>query len=178
MNTFKVPVLGFAAYSGTGKTTLLVKLIPLLKEQGIRIALIKHAHHDFDIDIPGKDSYELRKAGADQVLVASDKRRALIKEMTVEADPQLEDLIYELDLDNIDLVLVEGFRHLALPKIELHRPSLGKELIFPNDINVIAVVSDEVIDTGALPLLDINHPRDIVMFIRELMDSSLLADNK
>ena len=106
MNAFKVPVLGFAAYSGTGKTTLLVKLIPLLKQQGIRTALVKHAHHDFDIDIPGKDSYELRKAGADQVLVASDKRRALITEMTAPAEPRLDELINELELDMIDLVLV------------------------------------------------------------------------
>jgi molybdopterin-guanine dinucleotide biosynthesis protein MobB len=167
---FNVPVLGFAAYSGTGKTTLLVKLIPLLIDQGIRVALIKHAHHDFDIDIPGKDSYRLRKAGADQVLVASDKRRALIKEMVANADPQLDDLINELDLDMVELVLVEGFRHVPFPKIELHRPSSGKELIYPDDSNVIAVASDELIDTAELPLLDINKPGNIVRFIRNWMN--------
>ncbi len=91
---FNVPVLGFATYSGTGKTTLLLKLIPLLKGQGIRVALIKHAHHEFDIHIPGEDSYQLRKAGADQVLVASDKRRALIREKTADTDPQLDELKY------------------------------------------------------------------------------------
>ena len=164
MNAFKVPVLGFAAYSGTGKTTLLVKLIPLLKQQGIRTALVKHAHHDFDIDIPGKDSYELRKAGADQVLVASDKRRALITEMTAPAEPRLDELINELELDMIDLVLVEGFRHVPFPKIELHRPSLNKDLIFPSDSSVIAVVSDDVVDTE-LPRLDINQPEQLVRFI-------------
>ena len=167
MNSFRVPVLGFAAYSGTGKTTLLVRLIPILKEQGIRVALVKHAHHDFDIDTPGKDSYELRKAGADQVLVASNKRRALIKEMSVEAEPRLHDLIKELDLEHVDLVLVEGFRHLSLPKIELHRPSLNKGLICLEDGNVIAVASDEKIDTGDLPLLDINRPEDIQSFIKQ-----------
>lgn len=169
MLKFKVPVLGFAAYSGTGKTTLLVKLIPLLREAGIRVALIKHAHHDFDIDIPGKDSYELRKAGADQVLVASAKRRALIREMNTEADPQLEELVNELDLEQVDLVLVEGFRHVAFPKIELHRPSLNRDLISEHDVGVIAVAADEMIDTG-LPLLDINQPEEIVRFIREWMN--------
>jgi len=168
MLKFKVPVLGFTAYSGTGKTTLLVKLIPLLREAGIRVALIKHAHHDFDIDIPGKDSYELRKAGADQVLVASAKRRALIREMTAEAEPQLEDLVNELDLEQVDLVLVEGFRHVAFPKIELHRPSLNRDLISAHDVSVIAVAADEMIDTG-LPLLDINQPENIVSFIMEWM---------
>jgi molybdopterin-guanine dinucleotide biosynthesis protein MobB len=107
-----VPVMGFAAFSGTGKTTLLAKLIPLLRQKGIRTALIKHAHHDFDIGIPGKDSYELRKAGADQVLVASDRRQALIKEIPRDNGRVLEQLIAELDLNKVDLVLVEGFRHL------------------------------------------------------------------
>jgi molybdopterin-guanine dinucleotide biosynthesis protein MobB len=167
---YKVPVLGFSAFSGTGKTTLLVKLIPLLKKEGIRVALIKHAHHDFDIDIPGKDSYELRKAGADQVLVASSNRRALIKEISVEHDPELDDLINDLDLSNTDLVLVEGFRHVPFPKIELCRPSLKNSLIFPQDVNIIAVASDEYIDTGRLPRLDINRPKEIVGFIKDWMD--------
>jgi molybdopterin-guanine dinucleotide biosynthesis protein MobB len=170
MNSFEVPVLGFAAYSGTGKTTLLVKLIPLLKEQGIRIALVKHAHHDFEIDIPGKDSYELRKAGAAQVLVASDRRRALVREMDKPAEPLLEELLNELDLDEADLVLVEGFRHLAFPKIELHRPALQKDLIFSRDSSVIAVAADAEIDTGALPLLDLNQPEAIVQFINNWMN--------
>jgi molybdopterin-guanine dinucleotide biosynthesis protein MobB len=170
MNLFKVPVLGFAAYSGTGKTTLLVSLIPLLKQQGVRVAMVKHAHHEFDIDIPGKDSYELRKAGADQVLVASDRRRALVSEMATPAEPRLEELVEALDLNEVDLVLVEGFRHLPFPKIELHRPSLQKDLIFPNDANVIAVAADEVIDTHGLLLLDINQPEQLVKFICEWMD--------
>lgn len=162
---FKKPVLGFAAYSGTGKTTLLVSLLPLLKACGLHLALIKHAHHNFDIDYPGKDSYELRKAGSEQVLIASDYRRALITETPQGKEPQLEELIDELNLDKIDLVLVEGFRHLAFPKIELHRPSTGKPLIYPNDNNVIALAADEKIESGELALLDLNQPQLIADFI-------------
>jgi molybdopterin-guanine dinucleotide biosynthesis protein MobB len=165
----KVPVLGFAAYSGTGKTTLLVKLLPLLKQNGLRVALIKHAHHDFDIDIPGKDSYELRKAGADQVLVASAHRIALIRESDTGDDPVLEDLINQLDLEHVDLVLVEGFRHIAFPKIEIHRPRLNKALIFPSDPSVIAIATDETMDTNGLPRLDINRPDDVMRFIIDWM---------
>jgi molybdopterin-guanine dinucleotide biosynthesis protein MobB len=164
---FKKPVLGFAAYSGTGKTTLLVKLLPLVKERGLRVAMIKHAHHDFDIDKPGKDSYELRKAGADQMLIASDMRWALMTETHNDAEPALEDLIAKLDLDECDLVLVEGFRHMPFEKIELHRPALGKDFIFPEDDNVIAVASDERIVTGDLPLLDINSPQEVADFISD-----------
>lgn len=125
---FPKPVLGFAAYSGTGKTTLLVKLLPLMKLQGLRVAMIKHTHHDFDIDTPGKDSYELRKAGADQVMVASDRRMALMTEYENVSEPDLVDLVNKLDLDKADLVMVEGFRHLPFAKIELHRPATGKPL--------------------------------------------------
>ena len=168
---FKVPVLGFAAYSGTGKTTLLVKLLPLMKLQGLRIAMIKHAHHDFDIDKPGKDSFELRKAGADQVLVASDKRYALMTEYQDKAEPELGDLVEKLDLENIDLIMVEGFRHLPFAKIELHRPSTGKQLIFPKDKSVVAVASDEDLETGELPLLNINAPEEVAGFINRWLDN-------
>ena len=161
--SLSVPVLGFAAYSGTGKTTLLVKLLPLLKLQGLRIAMIKHAHHDFDIDKPGKDSFELRKAGAEQMLIASDKRMALMTEC--DGEQSLDSLVNRLDLDGLDLVLVEGFRHVSFPKIELHRPSLKKDLIFPSDDNVIAVASDERIDTGTLPFLSLNSVEEIAGFI-------------
>jgi len=166
MNTqFKKPVLGFSAYSGTGKTALLVKLLPLLKEKGLRVAMIKHAHHDFDIDKPGKDSYELRQAGAEQILVASNYRRALMVETPEGSEPILEDLINSLNLKTVDLVLVEGYRHLPFPKIELHRPSTNKDLIFTSDNNILAVASDENIETGGLPLLDMNNPYEIADFI-------------
>lgn len=159
------PVLGFAAYSGTGKTTLLTQLIPLLRQQGLRIAVIKHAHHDFDIDHPGKDSYELRKAGAEQMLVASDKRWALVIETPDQDEVLLEELLAKIDAESCDLVLVEGFRHLSFPKIELHRPSLGKDLIHIDDESVIAVASDEYIDCGDLPLLNLNDVGEIAGFI-------------
>lgn len=168
---FSKPVLGFAAYSGTGKTSLLVKLIPLMKLQGLRVAMIKHAHHDFDIDKPGKDSFELRKAGAGQVLISSAKRSALITEFEIQVEPKLSDLIDRLDLQNTDLILVEGYRHLSFPKIELHRPSIGKPLIFPQDEAVMAVASDEKIDTGNLPLLDLNAAEEIAGFINRWLNS-------
>ena len=154
MNCAK-PVLGFAAFSGTGKTTLLVKLLPLLVKRGIRVGMIKHAHHDFDIDTPGKDSYKLRKAGARQMLVASSRRRALMTETPGQQEPQLEELISILDLDSIDLILVEGFKHLAFPKIELHRAGLGHPLLFREDRNIIALAADHTPDNRDLPLLDI-----------------------
>lgn len=162
---FRKPLLGFAAYSGTGKTTLLVKVLPLLRARGLRVAMIKHAHHDFDIDQPGKDSYELRKAGAEQMLIASNFRRALMTETPAGAEPELAELLAELNLEAIDLVLVEGFRHHAFPKIELHRPSTGKDLIFPGDRDVVAVASDALIETGGLPLLDLNSAKEVADFI-------------
>ena len=168
---FKIPVLGFAAYSGTGKTTLLVKLLPLMKLQGLRVAMVKHTHHDFDIDRPGKDSFELRKAGADQVLLASDKRSALLTEYRKQSEPGLSELIEKLDLNNLDLVLVEGFRHLPFPKIELHRPSTAKPLLYKEDISIIAVASDEDAETGDLPLLNINAVEEVAGFINRWLDN-------
>jgi len=168
--SFKKPVLGFAAYSGTGKTSLLVKLLPLMKLQGLRVAMIKQTHHDFEIDKPGKDSYELRKAGADQVMLSSGKRCALITEYAEPGEPDLLALINRLDLENIDLVMVEGFKHLPFAKIELHRPVMGKRLLFPGDSSVIAVASDNPLDTGELPLLNINESEEVAGFINRWLD--------
>jgi molybdopterin-guanine dinucleotide biosynthesis protein B len=161
-----VPVLGFAAYSGTGKTTLLRQLLPLLRQSGLRVGMVKHAHHDFDIDTPGKDSYELRKAGASEMLIASGKRWALMVETEAEGDPVLQQMIDRLDQASLDLVLVEGFKHEAFPKIELHRPALGKPLIFPGDGNVIAIATDAEleVETG-LPQLDLNDVPAMVEFV-------------
>jgi molybdopterin-guanine dinucleotide biosynthesis protein MobB len=159
------PVLGFAAFSGTGKTTLLKQLIPLLAERGIRVSVIKHAHHSFDIDKPGKDSYELRKAGARQMLVASGRRWALMTETEGDTDPKLDSLIGHLDPDGIDLILVEGFKHVPFPRIELHRPSLGYSLLHRENSNIIAVATDEPADTGNLPRLDLNNAAAIAQFI-------------
>ncbi|MES9879713.1 MAG: molybdopterin-guanine dinucleotide biosynthesis protein MobB [Sedimenticola sp.] len=164
--TTQVPILGFAAYSGTGKTTLLRKILPLLKSQGLRIGMVKHTHHNFDIDKPGKDSYELRKAGADEMLVASGRRWALMVETGQTGDPVLQDMVEHLDQKNLDLILVEGFKHEKLPKIELHRPSRNKPLIFPQDPEIIAVATDGELGTQTgLPLLDINSAETIAEFI-------------
>lgn len=162
-----VPMIGFAAFSGTGKTTLLEQLIPILKRRGLRLAVIKHAHHDFDIDTPGKDSFRLRQAGAQQTLVASHKRSALITEFEGgAAEPPLPLLLRQLNMDSLDLVLVEGFRHEPIPKIELHRPALGKPLLFPEDMNVLAVATDGPLAVATeLPLLDLNDAVMVAEFI-------------
>ncbi len=160
------PVVGFAAYSGTGKTTLLKQVLPLLTERGLRIGIIKHAHHSFDIDIAGKDSYELRKAGATQTLVASAGREALMIEKPRPSEPDLDTLIGRLNQDEIDLILVEGFKQVAFPKIELFRPSVGKPALYPEDADVIAVATDTALSIPTdLPVLDINDPEAIAAFV-------------
>ena len=160
------PLVGLAASSGSGKTTLLIKVIPLLKARGWRVALIKRAHHTFDTDKPGKDSYELRKAGASQVLVGSDHRWALVVENDAPKEPTLTDLLDKLYWDALDLVIVEGFKKAPIPKIEIHRPSLRQPLLATHDPYIIAVATD-VSDSLkiAIPVLDLNRPEDIVEFI-------------
>jgi len=168
MNTVKTPLVGFLAYSGTGKTTLLVKLISVLSTKGIRVGMIKHAHHTFDIDQPGKDSYILRKAGACEMLIGSASRWALMVDAEKDQEFSLQDHILRLDQDNLDLILVEGYKLESIPKIELTRPSLGNDLFFPNDDNVIAIATDEPLTVETdLPMLDINNPDQIVSFICE-----------
>jgi molybdopterin molybdotransferase len=166
-NPLPIPVLGFCAYSGTGKTTLLKQLIPELNQRGIRLAVIKHAHHNFDVDIPGKDSYEMRKAGAKQVLVASHVRWALMTEDPVEGDPQLQHLLRQIEAEKVDIVLVEGFKKLTLPKIELHRAAHNKPLIHVHDENIVAIACCEdtqVPDT--LTRLDLNNVAQIADFVQ------------
>ncbi len=162
-----VPLLGVCAFSGTGKTTLLRSLIPLLKAEGRRLAVLKHAHHSFDIDHPGKDSFELRKAGAEQVLVASSHRMALIREsMGPAGEPRLADLLPCVDTRDLDLILVEGFKHEPIPKIELYRPALGRPQIHASDPHVIAVAGDAPFTPARdLPLLDLNRPEEVLRFV-------------
>jgi molybdopterin-guanine dinucleotide biosynthesis protein MobB len=162
----RVPLLGFCAYSGTGKTTLLRRLLPRLNSAGLRVAMIKHAHHDFEIDHPGKDSYELRHAGACQMLVASRRRMALIEERNSAAEPTLEELLARLELSRIDLVLVEGFKHGDHPKIELHRAGLGRPWLFPDDPSVIALACDDPEPpSGPSTVLDLNDLDQITGFV-------------
>jgi molybdopterin-guanine dinucleotide biosynthesis protein B len=176
MNSVKTPLVGFLAYSGTGKTTLLTKLISILSGKGLRVGIIKHAHHTFDIDQPGKDSYILRKAGASEMLIGSVNRWALMVDAENDQEFSLQDHIQRMDQDNLDLILIEGFKLENIPKIELVRPSLGNDLFFPNDKNVIAVATDDTLSVATdLPILDINNPNEIVAFICErILEKSVL----
>ena len=170
-----LPLLGFAAWSGTGKTTLLEQLIPLLVDRGLRIGVLKHAHHDFDIDQPGKDSYRLRKAGAQQMMVASRRRHARIIETEL-AEADFRQLLASFDQTELDLLLVEGFKHEHFPKIELHRAEIGKPLLFPEDRDIIALASDQPQQSGeqqqtSRPRLDINDLAAIADFVCRWLDS-------
>ncbi len=161
-------VLGFAAWSGTGKTTLLKQLIPALKARGLRLGVIKHAHHTFDVDTPGKDSYELRKAGADYMLIGSRARWALMVERDSGTEPRLDELLAHLAGTDLDLILVEGFKHEQFAKIEVHRPALQRPLLFPDDDSIIAIASDTALATApGIPQLDLNRLQDIVEFVME-----------
>lgn len=160
------PLLAISAYSGTGKTTLLAKVIPLLNAKGLRLGVIKHTHHDMDIDRPGKDSYALRKAGAEQTLVACNQRWALMTETPHSEDVDLYSLVNQMAVSTLDLVLVEGFRHENIPKIVLSRQGLGSEMDELIDEYVIAIASDKTADQAiALPWLDINKPAEVADFI-------------
>jgi len=173
MDNAQVPILGFAAFSGTGKTTLLVNIIPLLKSQGLRVGLIKHSHHKFEIDQPGKDSFELRLAGASPIMLVSRSRRATITEFPEANEPALADQLLQFDQSLLDLILVEGFKREQFPKIELHRPSLEKPLLFPNDNSIIAIATDSDLSgtPPGLKVLNINDPEQITAFIvREFLN--------
>jgi molybdopterin-guanine dinucleotide biosynthesis protein B len=160
--TIAMKVFGFAGYSGSGKTTLLEQLIPYFTGQGLQLALIKHAHHDFDIDQPGKDSFRHRQAGAREVLITSDRRWALMHELRGAPEPDLTQHLARLS--PCDLVLVEGFKHAALPKLEIHRAANGKPLLFPQDPHIVAIASDTPLDT-ALPRFGLNAVDAIGTFI-------------
>lgn len=158
-----LPLLGFAAYSGTGKTTLLEALLPMLTKSGLRIGVLKHAHHDFDVDKPGKDSYRLRKAGAGQMLISSRKRHVLMTE-TPEAEADFDYLLTRFDIEKLDLILVEGCKNIAFPKIELHREEVGKPWLYSNDSNIIAIAADNQVESE-LPQMSINDLESIRDFI-------------
>ena len=159
-------LLGFVAPSGTGKTTLITAIIPLLKQYGLNIALIKHSHHDFDIDYPGKDSYRFRKAGASSVMVVSSYRRALITEFDDKKEPTLAEQLTFFTQKDIDLILVEGFKNEKIPKIQLYRSDLLSACVVMNDPELLAIAADIPLDLLTSPVkLDINKPQQIAEFI-------------
>ena len=155
---------GFAGWSGAGKTTLIEQLIPRFTARALRVSLIKHAHHAFDVDQPGKDSYRHRQAGCMEVLVSSSRRWALIHELRGAAEPSLSELIERIS--PCDLLLVEGFKREAIPKLEVHRAEVGESLIHPHDSNIVAIASDVRLDT-ALPHFELNQPERIADFVLE-----------
>ncbi len=155
-------VFGFAGYSGAGKTTLIEKLAPLFIAHGLTVSLIKQTHHDFDIDQPGKDSWRHRQAGCREVLVASGKRWALLHELRNAPEPRLEDHLARLS--PCDLLLVEGYKKEAIPKLEVHRHANGKPLLYPDDPYIVAVAGDPH-DSTKLPRFDLDATTDIADFI-------------
>ena len=155
-------IFGFAGYSGSGKTTLIEKLIPLFVQRGLKVSLIKHAHHTFDVDQQGKDSFRHRHAGCTEVLVTSSRRWALMHELRGAAEPTLKEQMERLSL--CDLLLVEGFKHEPIPKLEVYRAEVGESMIHPHDSNIIAIASDAKVDSQ-LPQLDLNAPEAIAAFV-------------
>lgn len=147
-------IFGLAGWSGSGKTRLMARLIPAIQARGLSVSTVKHAHHSFDIDQPGKDSYVHRMAGAAEVLVASGQRWALMHENRRAGEPTLAELLSHLS--PVDLVLVEGFKRDLHPKLEVHRPSNGKPLLYPSDDRIIAVASDATLPDCPLPVLDLD----------------------
>jgi molybdopterin-guanine dinucleotide biosynthesis protein B len=153
-------VVGFAGFSGSGKTTLVEKLIPALKLKGLRVSVVKHAHHHFDIDVEGKDTYRHREAGAFEVVVASNKRLALMREFEVAKPPSVHQLLAEL-YEGVDWVLVEGFKDADLQKIEVWRAQSGKSARYPDDDFIIAIATDspdQLPEPTGLPVINLNDP--------------------
>ncbi|MSQ88456.1 MAG: molybdopterin-guanine dinucleotide biosynthesis protein B [Betaproteobacteria bacterium] len=161
---------GFAGWSGSGKTTLIEKLLPLLVARGLRVSLIKHAHHSFDVDHPGKDSYRHRHAGATEVLVTSSRRWVLMHELRGAREPSFEEQIRHFS--PCDLLIVEGYKYAPIPKLEVWRAETGEGLLHPNDPHIVAVaiplLSEVKIDI-TLPLLDLNAPPVIATFILDYL---------
>lgn len=156
-------VFGLAGWSGSGKTTLLVRLLPELAARGLRVSTVKHAHHQFDIDQPGKDSFSHRGAGATEVMISSDDRWALMHENRGDAEPDLVELTSHMS--EVDLILVEGFRSYPHSKLEVHRATVGKPLICKDDSHVVAVASDIALPDLAIPVIDLEDTNTIADFI-------------
>jgi molybdopterin-guanine dinucleotide biosynthesis protein B len=161
-------VIGLAGWSGAGKTTLLTRLIPHFLKEGLRVSVIKHAHHDFDVDVPGKDSWQHRQSGAEEVLVSSGKRWALMHELRGASEPRLPELLAKMS--RVDLVIVEGFKSEPYRKIEVHRTANGKALLFPDDLGIVGIAADAVLET-ALPVVHL----DDIPAIAAMMQRSAIS---
>jgi molybdopterin-guanine dinucleotide biosynthesis protein B len=147
-------IIGLAGWSGSGKTTLVTKVIPCLIARGVTVSTLKHAHHGFDLDQPGKDSFFHRAAGATEVVISSSKRWAILHELREDAEWDLPDLVGKMS--PVDLVLVEGYKRDAFPKLEIHRAANGKPLIHPEDPHVVAIASDVALPAAKVPVVDLN----------------------
>tara|TARA_B100000035_G_scaffold315021_1_gene333508 strand:+ start:410 stop:943 length:534 start_codon:yes stop_codon:yes gene_type:complete len=166
-------LIGFAAYSGTGKTTLIKEIVAILNKSKLRVSVIKHAHHNFDVDQPGKDSYEIRKSGAENMLISSNNRWALMHENNYNNELKLKDLLNILNNVDSDIILVEGFKAEKFPKIELYRDEIGKQkgLLCESDDNIVAVATDSDINIkNKIVVLDINKPQEIADFIIKFLN--------
>ena len=159
---FGMRIIGIAGYSGSGKTTLIEKLVPLFVRDGLRVSLIKHAHHEFDVDYPGKDSYRHRHAGCTEVLVTSSTRWALMHELREAAEPGLQEQLKLLA--PCDLVLVEGYKSEPIPRVEVHRRASRAPLLYPEDPHVVALATDEPLDTP-LPQFPLDDAPAVARFI-------------
>src|SRR4026207_1500245 len=155
-------IFGFAGWSGSGKTTLIEQLIPLFVARGLKVSLVKHAHHSFDVDQPGKDSYRHRHAGCAEVLVTSSKRWVLMHELRGAPEPEFSEILKQIS--PCDLLLVEGFKREKLPKLEVYRASVGESPLHPQDADIVAVASDGKVDTK-LPQFDLNDAPSVASFI-------------
>lgn len=158
-------IFGLAGWSGSGKTTLVVRLLPELVGRGLSVSTMKHAHHDFEIDKQGKDSFEHRAAGAAEVLITGGKRWALLHENRDQPEPTVDQLVRRMA--PVDLLLIEGFKHYDHSKLEVHRPSTGKPLMCRSDPHIVAVASDATVTDIAVPLIDLNDIPAIADFIVE-----------
>jgi molybdopterin-guanine dinucleotide biosynthesis protein B len=147
-------IIGLAGWSGAGKTTLLIKVIPALIARGLRVSTLKHAHHAFDVDQPGKDSHSHRMAGATEVLVGAASRWALVHELRGEAEPQLDTLLGKLSA--VDLVIIEGYKREAHPKLEVYRAAVGKPLLHPGDPQIVAIAADTALPSARVPVVSLN----------------------
>ena len=153
-------IIGLAGWSGSGKTTLIKKLIPSLIARGLKVSTLKHAHHGFDLDQPGKDSFFHRAAGATEVIISSAKRWAILHELREEPEWDLRELVTKMS--PVDLVLVEGFKRDKFPKLEIHRAANGKPLIHPDDPHIVAVASDVALPNAKVPVINLNDVETIV----------------